>query len=499
MKKIIPIILSIDQGTSSSRVIAIDVKGQIIAQASRAFRCFYPRPGWVEQDPEEIWQTVYVCIQEIFQKIKNISYEIVGIGITNQRETTILWERSSGKALGRAIVWQCRRSADICEGLKKEHGEKYFHHRTGLVVDPYFSATKILWRFRYEKGLKTKAKNGEILFGTVDSWLIWKLTGGRVHATDRTNASRTLLLNLKTGEWDKDLLSLLDIPHCVLPEVKDSIDDFGKTIKLGKLPSGIPISGVAGDQQAALFGQACFRPGMVKNTYGTGCFLLWPLGKNLVLSRNGLLTTWACFGKKAMGYALEGSIFIAGAAVQWLRDDLKVLSQAKDSEKIALSVQDNHGVYFVPAFTGLGSPYWNAQARGTIVGLTRGVGREHLIRATLEAIAYQTKDVVEAMEKEAGQSFRELRVDGGTSANQFLMQFQADILNCTVNRPYFIETTALGAGFMAGLGVGLWSDNEDIENLRKTEHIFKPFMKSSQREKLYNGWKEAVGKTLYAS
>lgn len=493
------LILSIDQGTSSSRVLIVDSLGNILTSASRPLRSFYPHPGWVEQDPEEIWRTVYLCIQETLQKISHIPYQIVAIGITNQRETTVLWEAQTGRPLGRAIVWQCRRSAELCEKLKNQYGQKFFHMKTGLVVDPYFSATKILWRFQNDKGLSARAKDRKILFGTVDSWLVWKLTAGRVHATDRTNASRTLLLNIRSGEWDNEILKVLKIPLSILPEVKDSIDDFGTTVRLGALPSGIPIRGVAGDQQAALFGQACLSPGMVKNTYGTGCFLLWALGNDLVLSDRGLITTFACFGKKKMGYALEGSVFMAGAVVQWMRDGLGLLLKSEDSEKMIRSIKNTQGVYIVPAFTGLGAPYWDSQARGIICGLTRGVRKEHLIRAALEAIAYQTKDILDVMKKETGSAIRELRVDGGASANPFLMQFQADLLNCTVNRPRHVETTALGAAFMAGLGTGLWNSNEDIIKLRKTQCRFIPRMKESESKKLYAGWQDAVKRTLSKS
>ncbi|MBI1882981.1 MAG: glycerol kinase GlpK [Chlamydiae bacterium] len=472
-----------------------DARGPCVAAASRPLKVRYPHPGWVEQNPGEIWKTVYLSVQEVLEKIDKKG-QVVAIGITNQRETALLWDAKTGRSVGPAIVWQCRRTADLCEKWKRIYGEKFFHGKTGLVVDPYFSASKIVWMFHQNQDLRHRAARGEILFGTVDSWILWKLTGGHVHATDQTNASRTLLLNLQKASWDPEILDALKIPLNMLPHVKESISHFGKTTRLGVLPSGIPITGIAGDQQAALFGQACFKSGMVKNTYGTGCFMLWALGEKRILSRHGLLTTRACFGKSQMGYALEGSVFVAGSAIQWLRDEMNFIHRSSDCEKWALGLKDNGGVYLVPAFTGLGSPYWDPHARGAIFGLTRGTRKAHLVRAALEAIAYQTRDVLEALEKEVKCPIRELRVDGGACKNNFLMQFQSDILNCEVNRPDQIETTAQGVAWMAGLGVGLWKNTDEVARLRKTDVKFSPMMKSAERKKLYRGWKMAVSKVM---
>jgi len=484
-------ILSIDQGTTGSRAIILDREGKIITGAYSEFSQIFPKPGWVEHNPEEIWQ---VTVKVINQAIANSGISpnsIAGIGITNQRETTVLWERKTAKPIYNAIVWQCRRTAEICQNLKKKGYEKTFCKKTGLVVDAYFSGTKLHWLLKNVPGAKKRASAGELAFGTIDSWLIYKLSAGKAFATDYTNASRTLLFNIVKKGWDEELLAILDIPSPILPSVLPSAGIFGYTA-CPELPSGIAISGVAGDQQSALFGQACFEKGLAKNTYGTGCFMLTYLGDKFVQSKSGLLTTLACDPKGGPAYALEGSIFITGAAVQWLRDQLKIIKSANETEEIAKTVPDTAGVYFVPAFVGLGAPYWDMRARGAILGLTRGANYAHIVRATLESIAYQTRDLLLAMEKDLGRKIKELRVDGGASRNNFLMQFQADILGIPVNRPKMVETTALGAGYLAGLGVGLWKDTSVVKKLREVDAVFKPTMNKKQRERLYQGWKQAV-------
>jgi glycerol kinase len=485
-------VLAIDQGTTGSRAIVFDGRGRAVASAYEEFPQYFPKPGWVEHDPEEIWRSVYRTIQKALARVPGRS--IAAVGITNQRETTVIWNRRSGRHVANAIVWQCRRTAGRCRDLAAEPGmSRLIRKKTGLPIDAYFSATKAEWILD-RGGLRERAERERLAFGTTDSWVLWKLSGGASHATDPTNASRTMLFNIRRLEWDEDLLRLFGIPGSMLPKVLPSSSEFGRTVRLGKLPAGIPIMGIAGDQQAALFGQAGFRPGAIKNTYGTGSFILLNTGRELVESKHGLITTVACgpYGKAV--YALEGSIFIAGAAIQWLRDQLGLLGSAEESEAAAASVVDNAGVYFVPAFVGLGAPYWDAEARGTIVGLTRGAGRNHLVRAAIEAMAYSTRDVLETMRKDSGLRVRELRVDGGASANDFLCRFQADILGVPVVRPKAVETTSLGAAYLAGLGAGLWDSTAAIERLAVDERKFTPSMTRGQADKLYAGWQAAVRK-----
>ncbi|MFH0886889.1 MAG: glycerol kinase GlpK, partial [bacterium] len=463
--------------------------------AYKEFPQYFPKPGWVEHDPEEIWDSVYWTIQQVLKKIKPSS--IAAIGITNQRETTVIWDRNSGKPVHNAIVWQCRRTADRCQELKRKWDmESYIKKKTGLPIDAYFSGTKIEWILKKIKDQKLNIKYKELCFGTTDSWILWKLTGGKVHATDHTNASRTMLYDIGKREWDKKITRILNIPLTMLPKVQDSSGYFGETVKIGKLVAGIPITGIAGDQQAALFGQTCFEPGTMKNTYGTGCFVLLNSGKVRPSSKHGLITTLACDAKGKPVFALEGSIFIAGAAIQWLRDGLKIISKASDSQKLASSLPDNAGVYFVPAFVGLGAPYWDQNARGTIVGLTRGVKREHLVRAALEAMCYGTKDVIKVMEKDTGLNIRDLKVDGGAVINDFLCQFQSDILGCSVVRPKIIETTSLGAAYLAGLAVGLYKDASEIKRFWKRDRSFAPKMPKEKAKGYYQGWQKAIKKTL---
>jgi len=480
-------ILAIDQGTTGSRAMIYDEKGRRLASSYQEFPQYFPKPGWVEHDPEEIWQSVHSTIQKVLNKID--PGKIAAIGITNQRETTVIWDKKSGKPVHNAIVWQCRRTASRCEELKKKGRGDLFRRKTGLPIDAYFSATKIEWILK-----RIKAKN--VLFGTTDSWVLWKLTGGKVHATDPTNASRTMLFNIQKKKWDKDILKIFNVPASILPQVKPSSGVFGRTVKIGRLPAGIPIAGIAGDQQAALFGQACFEPGTIKNTYGTGCFILLNVGKKRPVSKYGLITTLGCGPRGEPVYVLEGSVFIAGAAIQWLRDQLKLLVKSSDSERMARAVKDNAGVYFVPAFVGLGAPYWDQNARGTIVGITRGTKREHLVRAALEAMCYSTKDVLLAMQKDSRLKIRELRVDGGAAANDLLCQFQADILGSRVVRPKIIETTSLGAAYLAGLGVGLWRSTADIKHFWSKDRTFTAKLPVRVAESLYKGWKDAIAKTL---
>lgn len=489
-------ILAFDQGTTSSRAIIFNHNGEIVKIAQKEFNQYYPKPGWVEHDPMEIWGSQSGVAREVLETAGIRPEEIAAIGITNQRETTVIWDKNTGKPIYNAIVWQCRRTSEICEELKKRGLEDYIRDNTGLVIDAYFSATKIKWILDNVEGAREKAEKGELLFGNIDTWLIWNLTRGKVHVTDYTNASRTMLFNLKNLEWDENLLKELNIPKSMLPTVMPSSHIYGYTDPniFGGLR--IPISGIAGDQQAALFGQACFKPGMAKNTYGTGCFLLMNTGEEMVKSKNGLITTiaWGIDGK--VNYALEGSIFVAGAVVQWLRDELKIIHEANDSEYFAKKVEDSNGVYLVPAFTGLGAPYWDMEARGVIVGLTRGANKNHIIRAALESIAYQTRDVLEVMEEDSDIKLKELRVDGGASANNFLMQFQSDILGVPIKRPNIIETTSLGAAYLAGLAVGFWSCKEEIWEKWNVNMSFEPHMNLGKREKFYQGWKEAVKKAL---
>ena len=485
-------VMAIDQGTTGTRVIIFNHQGRAVSKSYREFKQYYPQLGWVEHNPLEIWKTTLSTIEEALRHGKVKAEEISGIGITNQRETTVAWEKDTGKPVCPAIVWQCRRTASICDKLKREGLEKTFQKKTGLVLDAYFSGTKIKWILDNIPGVKLKAKKGEVLFGNIDTWLIWNLTGGKTFVTDYTNASRTLIFNIHQLCWDEELLKRLNIPRKMLPEVKSSSEVYGQTIKQGPLIEGIPIAGIAGDQQSALFGQACFKAGMAKNTYGTGCFMLLNTGDKAVNSKRGLLTTIAWGIDKRVKYALEGSIFIAGAAVQWLRDEIKIIKNSRESEKYALQVPDSGGVYLVPAFVGLGAPHWDMYARGIIVGLTRGSNKAHLIRATLESIAYQTKDVLEAMLSDSGMKIKELRVDGGAVENNFLMQFQADILGVSVVRPHTSETTALGAAYLAGLAVGFWRSKEEIANLWEKERVFIPKMNKKERERLSSGWKRAI-------
>ena len=485
-------ILAIDQGTTGSTVMVFDERGRVRSRAYSEFRQHYPKPAWVEHDAEEIWEVTQALIPKALAAAKIKATALAGIGITNQRETTVVWDRKTGKPIHNAIVWQDRRTAGVCDKLRAAGAEKEVRRKTGLVLDPYFSGTKVAWILDNVRGARARAERGELAFGTIDSWLIWKLTGGAVHATDYTNASRTMLFHIGKRQWDDGLCKLLRVPRAMLPEVKRSAGLFGNTAP-GIVGRGeVPITGVAGDQQAALFGQACTSPGMVKNTYGTGCFLMMNTGAKPIPSKNGLLTTLCCGADGGPAYALEGSVFIAGAAVQWLRDGLGLLKNAADSEAAAQRVESTLGTYLVPAFAGLGAPYWDADARGAIVGLTRGVTADHLVRATLESLAYQTRDVVAAMAADSGKKLRVLRVDGGAVANNFLMQFQADILGVTVDRPAVIETTAAGAAFLAGVGAGLWKSARDLEAVRKVDRVFKPRMKAKEREELYAGWKKAV-------
>jgi glycerol kinase len=489
-------VLALDQGTTSSRAIVFDRQGEIVSVAQKEFTQIYPRAGWVEHDAMEIWGTQSGVAREVLERAGISPREIAAIGITNQRETTVVWDRITGKPVHNAIVWQCRRTAAICDELKAAPGmEEYIRENTGLVVDAYFSGTKVKWILDTVPGARERAERGELLFGTMDTWLIWNLTKGKVHVTDYSNASRTMLFNIRTLDWDERILASLGIPKAMLPQVRPSSEVYGHTAPDTFGGANIPIAGAAGDQQAALFGQACFQTGMAKNTCGTGCFMLMNTGDQLVPSKNGLLTTiaWGVEGK--VEYALEGSIFIAGAAVQWLRDELKIIRDAEDSEYLATKVKDSNGVYVVPAFVGLGAPYWDMYARGAILGLTRGAKAEHIIRATLESIAYQTRDVLEAMQEDAGLELRILKVDGGAVANNFLMQFQADILNVPVDRPRVIETTALGAAYLAGLAVGFWQSKEEIAANWKVERKFNPAMVEAERTQLYRGWKKAVSRS----
>ena len=485
-------ILALDQGTTSSRSIIFDHDGRVCAMAQQEFKQYYPQPGWVEHDPEEIWATQLATAKAALQKARLNGRDIAAIGITNQRETTVLWDRKTGAPIHNAVVWQDRRTAPICDDIRKDFGAAAIAQRTGLVADPYFSGTKIKWLLDNIPGVRQRARNGEIVFGTIDSWLLWKLTGGKSHATDCSNASRTLLYNIHHLDWDRDILSYLDIPHAILPQVRPSSGAFGVTAPEW-FGGEIPLTGIAGDQQAALFGQTCFKPGMFKNTYGTGCFMLMQTGENIFHSKNGLLTTiaWQIANAKVQ-YALEGSVFIAGAVVQWLRDELKIIASAAEIETLAAQTPDNNGVYLVPAFVGLGSPYWDAGARGTIVGLTRGTNRSHLARAALESIAFQSRDLAEAMKDDAAITLAELRVDGGAVANNLLMQFQSDILNAPVIRPAITETTALGAAYLAGLAVGYWANLEDVAQHWQMEKRFDPTMNEAAREQLYQNWKKAV-------
>lgn len=487
-------ILALDQGTTGCRAILFDKESNIVGIAHKEIPQYYPHPGWVEHDPEEIWSTQYGVIAELLARCQVNVEDITAIGITNQRETAVVWDKNTGKPIYKAIVWQCRRTADLCDDLKIRGLEPKFKEKTGLVIDAYFSGTKIKWILDNVSGAKEKAENGELLFGTMDTWLVWKLTNGQTHVTDYSNASRTLLFNIKELRWDEELMQELNIPCSMLPEVKPSSFVYGETDPEVFFGHKVPIAGIAGDQQAALFGQTCFESGMAKNTYGTGCFMLMNTGEKVFYSQHGLLSTiaWGIDGK--VFYALEGSAFIAGAVIQWLRDELKLLETASDSEHFASKVPDNGGVYVVPAFTGLGAPYWDMRARGAVLGLTRGSGKNYIIRAALESMAYQTKDILTAMESDTKLQLPLLRVDGGAAANNLLMQFQADILGVEVKRPRCIETTALGAAYLAGLATGFWTSKDELKACTEVDRCYKPQMTEEIRLKYYKGWQKAVNR-----
>ena len=484
-------IMALDQGTTSSRCILFDKSGNICVSVNKEFRQIYPQPGWVEHDAMEIWDTTLEGARAAMAKLDVSARDIAAIGITNQRETTVIWDKETGEPIANAIVWQCRRTSEIIDGLVKDGWSDKIREKTGLIPDAYFSGSKIKWLLDNTPGARRRAAAGKLLFGTIDTWLIWKLTGGRVHVTDYTNASRTMLYNIRELKWDEELLHLLDVPASMLPEVKPSSCVYGKT-DFELLGGEIPIAGAAGDQQCALFGQCCFEPGQMKNTYGTGCFLLMNTGHEIVKSQNGLVTTIAASADGDVQYALEGSIFIAGAAIQWLRDELGVISTAAESLDYARRVPDTAGGYVVPAFTGLGAPYWKQRARGCVVGVTRGFSRAHLVRATLESLAYQTYDIVRAMERDSGIPIADLKVDGGASANNFLMQFQSNLISSDVYRPRCIETTALGAAYLAGLAVGYWASLDDVRNNWAVDRIFTPEMDEEKRRSLLHGWHKAV-------
>jgi glycerol kinase len=484
-------ILSFDQGTTSSRAIIFDKKGAVKAVAQKEFTQIFPKPGWVEHDANEIWYTQLGVATEVILKAGLTIHDIAAIGITNQRETTVVWDKQTHQPIHNAIVWQDRRTAEYCNTLKEQGHSKNIQERTGLVIDAYFSATKLKWILDNVQGARQKAEKGDLCFGTVDSWLLFKLTNGKAHATDVTNASRTMLYNIHSLQWDEEMLKLFDIPAAMLPEVKSSSEIYGQTEEI-LTASRVPVSGIAGDQQAALFGQMCIKPGMVKNTYGTGCFMLMNTGDKPVLSKSNLLTTIAWKINNATTYALEGGVFIGGAVVQWLRDGLGVIKTSAEVEKLATSVDDNGGVYFVPAFAGLGAPYWNQFARGTMLGITRGTTTAHIARASIESIALQTMDVLHAMNEDAALPIKELRVDGGATANNLLMQYQSDVMNCTVIRPKITETTALGAAYLAGLAIGFWKDTNEIENYWEAEKTFTPIMEEGKRQKEIDQWKKAI-------
>jgi glycerol kinase len=485
-------ILSLDQGTTSSRAILFNQKGQIVHVAQREFTQYFPNPGWVEHDANEIWGSILAVIATVLSESGVKAEQIAGIGITNQRETTVLWDKESGQPIYHAIVWQSRQTMDICNDLEMNGYQDVFKQKTGLLIDAYFSGTKVKWILDHVGGAREKAERGELLFGTIDTWLIWNLSGGKAHVTDYSNASRTLMFNIYDLKWDEELLKILSIPQSILPEVKSSSEIYTNTAGDHFFGKEVPIAGVAGDQQAALFGQGCYEKGMAKNTYGTGCFMLMNTGEKPVRSEHGLLTTiaWGINGK--VEYALEGSIFVAGAAIQWLRDGLRMLKNSADSEAYALKVNSAEGVYVVPAFVGLGTPYWDSDVKGAVFGLTRGTSKEHFIRATLESLAYQTKDVLAAMEEDSGIKLKTLRVDGGVVKNNFLMEFQSNLLNVSVERSQINETTALGAAYLAGLAVGYWNSQDEITQNRTIERTFLPNMEDNDRQHLYNGWKKAV-------
>ncbi len=487
-----PYIVALDQGTTSSRAVILDHDTNIVSVAQREFEQIYPQAGWVEHDPMEIYATQSATLIEVLGKAGILPSQIAAIGITNQRETAVVWNKNTGKPIYNAIVWQCRRTSEMCDELKAEGLEAYIKENTGLVLDPYFSGTKVKWILDNVEGAREQAEAGELLFGTVDTWLLWKMTQGRVHVTDYTNASRTMLFNINSMQWDETLLSRFGIPLSMMPEVKSSSEVYGQANLGGKGGTRIPIAGIAGDQQAALFGHRCVQPGQVKNTYGTGCFLLMNTGQEKVTSDNGLLTTIACGPAGEPNYALEGAVFMGGASIQWLRDEMKLITDASDSEYFATKVDTSNGVYVVPAFTGLGAPYWDPYARGTIVGLTRGSNSNHIVRATLESIAYQSRDVMDAMKADSGNDIVSLCVDGGAVANNFLMQFQSDVLNAEVVRPKVTEVTALGAAYLAGLAVGFWESIDEIANKEVVDKQFTPSQDDGKREQRYQGWQRAV-------
>ncbi|WP_285768137.1 glycerol kinase GlpK [Peribacillus sp. SI8-4] len=485
-------ILSLDQGTTSSRAILFNQKGEIVHSSQKEFTQHFPKPGWVEHNANEIWGSILAVIAGVLSESGVKPEQVAGIGITNQRETAVVWDKETGVPVYNAIVWQSRQTSEICDELKEKGLNDLFRDKTGLLIDAYFSGTKVKWILDNVEGARQRAEEGELLFGTIDTWLIWKLSGGKAHVTDYSNASRTLMYNIHELKWDEELLEILTVPKSMLPEVRPSSEEYARTVEYHFFGQSIPIAGAAGDQQAAMFGQACFSEGMAKNTYGTGCFMLMNTGTKAVSSEHGLLTTlaWGLNGK--VEYALEGSIFVAGSAIQWLRDGLRMLNDAKDSEAYAKRVESTDGVYVVPAFVGLGTPYWDSEVRGAVFGLTRGTSKEHFIRATLESLAYQTKDVLDAMEADSGIQLQTLRVDGGAVKNDFLMQFQSDLLQVPVERPEINETTALGAAYLAGLAVGYWKDQEEISRQWAVDKTFEPAMKEQVSEELYAGWKKAV-------
>ena len=484
-------VMALDAGTTSNRAIIFDVDSKIVGVAQKEFTQHFPQPGWVEHDAEEIWSSMHEVMREALEQSGLVASDIAAIGITNQRETAVIWDRTTGRPIYNAIVWQSRQTADICEDLKRQGLVDEFKEKTGLVIDAYFSGTKVKWILDHVEGARARAEKGELAFGTIDTWLLWKLTGGKEHKTDYSNASRTLMFNIKTLEWDEALLKHLTVPKSLLPEVRPSSEVYGHTIP-SIIGASVPVAGMAGDQQSALFGQNCFSPGEAKNTYGTGCFLLMNTGEDLCMSKNGLVTTiaWGLDGK--VEYALEGSIFVGGSAIQWLRDGLRLVDSAPDSEWVAKKVKDAGGVYMVPAFVGLGAPYWDMNARGMIIGLTRGTTKAHIVRATLDSLAYQTRDVLGAMEADSGNRLATLKVDGGAVANNLLMQFQADLLGVPVDRPQITETTALGAAYLAGLATGVWASKEELKKSWQLDTRFTPALDKKDADKLYKGWRKAV-------
>lgn len=489
-------ILSIDQGTTSTRAIIFDQQGQIVSIANQEIKQYYPQRGWVEHDANEIWLSVLGVMASSLSKANIVPEQIKAIGITNQRETAVIWDRHTGRPIHHAVVWQSRQTQDICDALKQQEYEDTFRRKTGLLIDPYFSGTKIKWLLDHVEGARERALDGDLLFGTIDTWLVWKLTGGHAHVTDYSNAARTQIYNIHDLDWDEELLRILDIPRSILPEVRSSSEVYGHTVEHHFFGEKVPIAGIAGDQQAALFGQACFEKGMVKNTYGTGCFMLMNTGEEVVTSQNGLLTTiaWGIDGK--VDYALEGSVFVAGSAIQWLRDGLRMIKNAADSELYATRIDSSEGVYVVPSFVGMGTPYWDSDVRGAVFGLTHATSKEHFIRATLEALAYQSKGLLDVMVKDSGLPLVSLRVDGGAVQNNFLMQFQSDLLGADVELPTIHETTALGAAFLAGLAVGYWKDKQDIAACWKIGKTYRPQMTEREREIAYDGWKKAIQATM---